>query len=151
MHFVGLEEMRPLLALGALLLANSCANKESVTVTVTWEAERDAIPSESHPFAGLWKSNLRNDWGLAIGPYTGNLYYVSFCGPGGCFGKTNHHYRPITSLTNDPVYFRVIDSDTLLVGNEESSLIYFRSKGRAATEPNKNPNLTPSSVRSRLD
>jgi hypothetical protein len=98
-----------------------------------WEAERDAVPSDSHPFGGFWKSDLSNDFGMAIGPYGAGTYYVSFCGPGGCFAKG--HYRPVTSLANDPEY-RIIDKDTIEFHGSTGWTKYYRSQGRKAPQPN---------------
>ncbi len=92
-----------------------------------WESERDAVPSESHPFAGFWKTDLSDSFGLAIGPYGEGKYYVSFCGPGGCFSKGD--YRPITPLKGDPAY-RIIDKNTIEVRGLDGSTKYYRSKGR---------------------
>jgi hypothetical protein len=47
---------------------------------------------------------------LAIGPVSSGLYYVSFCGPGGCLDRGE--YRPNTTIIDDPKY-KVIDQDTL--------------------------------------
>jgi len=79
------------------------------------EVEAQAVPSESHPLAGFWKASCddpEEDFGLAIGPMGSDTYYVSFCGPGGCFAKGD--YRPITKLVGDPKY-RVLDNDTIEV------------------------------------
>ena len=74
-----------------------------VTDDPNWHVETNASKSESHPLAGFWKSeNCDDEWGLAIGPLDENLYYVSFCGPGGCFAEGT--YRPNTRFINDPNY-----------------------------------------------
>ncbi len=96
-----------------------------------WDSERDAVPSKSHPYAGFWKSDLSDAFGLAIGPYGEGKYYVSFCGPGGCFAKGE--YRPITSLTNDAAY-RVIDANTIEVKGRDGFSKYYRSNGRKVIE-----------------
>jgi hypothetical protein len=76
-----------------------------------WHVEENAKPSESHPFGGFWKpDNCELDAGLAIGPMGENTYYVSFCGPGGCFAEGT--YRAETTIVDDPAY-RIIDDDTI--------------------------------------
>lgn len=77
-----------------------------------WEVERGAVASASYPLAGFWKSPdcSSGPFGLAIGPMGTGKYYVSFCGPGGCFQKGT--YRPVTTLYNDP-HYRVIDDNTI--------------------------------------
>ena len=64
-------------------------------------AEKAAIASPAHPYAGFWKSDgaCRDNFGLAIAPAGPDLYSVSFCGPGGCFKPGT--YRPDTPLTGD--------------------------------------------------
>jgi hypothetical protein len=55
-------------------------------------------------------------------------YYVSFCGPGGCFAEGT--YRPETPLYGDPSY-RIVDTNTIEVqgwiGTWEK---YVRCRGR---------------------
>jgi hypothetical protein len=95
-----------------------------------WEVEADARPSKEHPFAGFWKSPScdSGDWGLAIGPMETGKYYVSFCGPSGCFDKGE--YRPITTLHNDPRY-RVFDDNTIEVEGQDGFSKYIRCPGRS--------------------
>jgi hypothetical protein len=93
-----------------------------------WQAEQNAKKSQSHPLAGFWKSqNCKDDWGLAIGPMGEGKYYVSFCGPGGCFKEGT--YRPVTTLYNDPEY-KVIDENTIEVKGSGSFSVYVRCPGR---------------------
>ena len=141
--------MRVAIYTSALLMVIGC--RTATDITPHWDVERDAVPSATHPYGGFWKSDPGDDWGLAIGPYEADTYYVSFCGPGGCFAKGEGLYRPITSLTNDPDFYTVIDLNTIEVGNSESSKTYFRSEGRALTKPNKDLNQSPSYLGSRLD
>ncbi|HYW74775.1 MAG TPA: hypothetical protein VE961_27360 [Pyrinomonadaceae bacterium] len=98
-----------------------------------WEVQRDAVASASHPFAGFWKSDLSDNFGMAIGPAGAGRYYVSFCGPGGCFDKGD--YRPNTSLTGDPEY-RIVDMDNLEIHGSNGWTKYYRSQGREVTESN---------------
>lgn len=76
-----------------------------------WHVEENAVPSPTHPLAGFYKEDSCKDpWGWAIGPAGENGYYISFCGPGGCFEEGA--YRPNTSIINDPNY-KVVDEDTI--------------------------------------
>src|SRR5437763_14121357 len=120
--------MKHAVALSLLLLLSACA----ANLAQNWDVERDAVASVSHPFGGFWKSDLSNNFGMAIGPSGAGGYYVSFCGPGGCFAKGG--YRPITNLTNDPEY-RIIDNNTIEFHTVGGWTKYYRSKGREAKEP----------------
>ena len=94
-----------------------------------WEAEADAQPSQTHPLAGFWKTeDCKDNWGLAIGPMTETTYYVSFCGPGGCFEKGT--YRPETKLLQDPAY-KVIDTNAIDIKGSNGFTRYVRCPGRA--------------------
>jgi hypothetical protein len=94
-----------------------------------WEAEIDAKSSDTHPLAGFWKNDgCKPEFGLAIGPMTDTTYYVSFCGPGGCFGKGT--YRPETKLLEDPAY-KVIDANTIEVKGRDGFTRYVRCPSRA--------------------
>ncbi|MGR6874194.1 hypothetical protein ACU6U9_18240 [Pseudomonas sp. HK3] len=52
-----------------------------------WHIEKQGKPSKTHPLGGFWKRDLKNDHGLAIGKAPRGLYFISFCGPSGCFEK----------------------------------------------------------------
>jgi len=90
-----------------------------------WHIERQAKPSKTHPLGGFWKRNAKHDHGLAIGPADDNKYFISFCGPSGCFEKGK--YRPNSAIENDPD-FRVIDKDTIEVKGKKGFNKYFRVK-----------------------
>ena len=92
-----------------------------------WEVERDAQPTEAHPYGGFWKIRPQDEFGLAIGPTGADSYYVSFCGPGGCFPKGE--CRPITKLVGDPGY-RIVDSNTIEVNGTDGFTAFHRSAGR---------------------
>jgi len=77
-----------------------------------WHIIKAAKPTKSHPLGGFWKRNTRHEFGLAIGSAGKGLYFVSFCGPGGCFAKGK--YRPNTTIFGDPDY-KVIDENTIEV------------------------------------
>lgn len=93
-----------------------------------WQVERNAIPSKSHPLAGFYKDeSCKDEWGLAIGPANETQYYISFCGPGGCFPEGR--YRPNTTIYNDPNY-EVIDENTIKFKNEEGWTTHVRCHSR---------------------
>jgi Flp pilus assembly protein TadD len=126
------------IALLSCLVLNGCGTGHApqgkgVEYPPNWEVEREAIPSDSHPFGGFWKKDLSNDCGWAIGPYGKGRYYVSFCGPGGCFAKGD--YCPITSLTNDPGY-RILNINTIEMHVAAGWWTLYRSEGREIGKPN---------------
>ena len=73
-------------------------------------AEKMAVPTEEFPLAGFYKDKASHNFGFAIGPNEDGTYYISFCGPGGCFKPGT--YLPNTTIVNDPNY-EVIDNDTI--------------------------------------
>jgi hypothetical protein len=99
------------LILAIVLLATCVAVYFWYTHEPNWYVERNAVKSESHPYAGFWKGeNCKDNFGWAIGPVGENLYYISFCGPGGCFKEDT--YRPNTDIVNDLKY-NIIDENTI--------------------------------------
>ena len=92
-----------------------------------WHVERQAKPSETHPLGGFWKRDIKLDHGLAIGPTEDNKYFISFCGPSGCFAKGT--YRPDSAIEGDPDY-RVIDKNTIEVRGKNGFSKYVRVKSR---------------------
>lgn len=94
-------------------------------------AEKTAIPSETHPLAGFWKYDANDNFGLAISPAEGNLYSVSFCGPGGCFKPGT--YRPNTTIALDGDY-QVISNDTIRVRGADGWSTITRSCGRGGED-----------------
>ena len=74
-------------------------------------AEQMAIPSDEFPLAGFYKGKVTENFGFAIGPNKeSGTYYISFCGPGGCFKPGT--YLPNTTIIDDPNY-EVIDNNTI--------------------------------------
>src|SRR5208283_1062531 len=61
-------------------------------------------------FTGFWKVNCSDAFGVQIKKQPGNLFSVSFCGPGGCFAPGE--WMPNTSIAGDPKY-RVINVTTI--------------------------------------
>jgi hypothetical protein len=53
-------------------------------------------------YAGLWKRNCADAFGLQIAPLRDGLYAVSFCNHDGC--SAPGAYRPNTRIDNDPMY-----------------------------------------------
>jgi len=92
-----------------------------------WHIEKMAKPSLDYPFAGFWKKRQWHKHGLAIGPAGDGIYYISFCGPGGCFEKGQ--YRENTAIENDPNY-RIIDENTIEVKGKKGFAKYIRVKSR---------------------
>lgn len=93
-----------------------------------WHVERNAVPSKSHPLAGFYKDEGCGDsWGWAIGPANKTEYYISFCGPGGCFAEGT--YRPNTTIQNDSNY-EVVDVNTIKFKNDEGWTTHVRCPSR---------------------
>ena len=92
-----------------------------------WHVENCAKPSKSHPLGGYWKRKSHHEFGLAIGPAGEGMYYISFCGPGGCFEKGT--YRANSSIVDDPD-FNVIDINNIEVRTKRKFKRYTRSSGR---------------------
>jgi hypothetical protein len=93
-----------------------------------WHIERQAKPSKTHPLGGFWKCGIKHDHGIAIGAADDNKYFISFCGPGGCFEKGK--YRPNSAIEGDPCY-RVIDNNTIEIKGKKGFTKYVRVKSRA--------------------
>jgi hypothetical protein len=53
-------------------------------------------------YAGFWKRNCADGFGLQIRPLRGGLYAVSFCNHDGC--SAPGAYRPNTRIQSDPMY-----------------------------------------------
>jgi hypothetical protein len=77
--------------------------------TNSYTIEKQIELDPSLPYIGFWKSNCSDEFGLAIEKAASDEYYVRFCGPGGCFGKTAFTR---TKLIDDPKY-KIIDNDTI--------------------------------------
>jgi hypothetical protein len=73
-------------------------------------AEKMAIPTKEFPLSGFYKDKPTEDFGFAIGPNENGTYYISFCGPGGCFKPGT--YLPDTTIIDDSNY-GVIDNNTI--------------------------------------
>lgn len=74
-------------------------------------------------FAGFWKGNCTDAFGVQIKKQPGNLFSVSFCGPGGCFAPGK--WVPNTTIVGDPNY-RVLNPTTIEIGNGQQWTRYTR-------------------------
>ena len=86
-------------------------------------------PDPALPYIGFWKTDCGDDFGVAIQKAASNAYFVRFCGPGGCVGKTPFTR---TDLVGDPRY-RIADRDTIgitLVPGPRPSLRGLSPEGR---------------------
>jgi hypothetical protein len=66
-------------------------------------------------FTGFWKWHCSDAWGVQIKKQTGNLFSVSFCGPGGCFEPDT--WMPNTPIVGDP-HYNSINATTLAIRRE---------------------------------
>jgi len=73
---------------------------------------RESVKNIPPDFTGFWKWRCSDDWGVQIRKQTGNLFSVSFCGPGGCFEPGT--WMPNTSIAGDPKY-HYINPTTLAI------------------------------------
>jgi hypothetical protein len=89
-----------------------------------WPADR---PKPN--LSGFWKDHCEDDFGLKIESAGGDLYSISFCGPGGCFKPGT--YRPNSPIFGDQAY-RVIDGNTLEVLGGDGFSTSYRCPGPAA-------------------
>jgi len=92
-----------------------------------WYIEKQGEPSKAYPLGGFWKKDLKHDHGLAIGKAPEGLYFISFCGPSGCFEKGT--YRPNSTIVGDSDY-RTIDKNTIEVKGKRGFEIYTRARAR---------------------
>jgi len=95
-----------------------------------WHIEKEAKPTKTHPLGGFWKKNKNHEHGLAIGPAEDEKYFISFCGPGGCFEKGA--YRQNSTVVGDP-HYRILDENTIEVKGKKGYEKYFRVKQRENT------------------
>jgi hypothetical protein len=62
----------------------------------------DSVENMPADFTGFWKWRCSDAWGVQIKKQPGNLFSVSFCGPGGCFEPGT--WMPNTPIAGDPLY-----------------------------------------------
>ena len=96
-----------LIVLGLGGLATVVVRPDFGTTSYTVQAELQ--PDPALPYVGFWKTECNDNFGLAIQKAAADAYFVRFCGPGGCFGKTRFMR---TNLVNDPRY-KIVGPDTI--------------------------------------
>src|SRR5271169_2942771 len=62
----------------------------------------ESVQSAPPDFTGFWKGRCSDAFGVQIKKQTGNLFSVSFCGPGGCAEPGT--WMPNTPILGDPKY-----------------------------------------------
>ena len=114
------------LLIGFLVVSNHAAEAKSdrTVNSRTIHLLASINPGPKHPFAGFWKSECKDEFGLAIAAAGEGIYSVSFCGPGGCFKPGT--YRPNTSLVGDPAYKIESTTRLLVMGVDEKFTPYTR-------------------------
>jgi len=86
-------------------------------LTLACSDHTDPAKSKPSDFTGFWKARCSDAFGVQIKKQTGNLYSVSFCGPGGCFEPGT--WMPNTPIVGDPQY-RSINPTTLELKHGDS-------------------------------
>jgi hypothetical protein len=71
-------------------------------LTVACSDRTEPVKSTPPDFTGFWKARCSDAFGVQIKKQTGNLFSVSFCGPGGCFEPGT--WMPNTPILGDPKY-----------------------------------------------
>ena len=71
-------------------------------LTVACSNRTEPVKSAPSDFTGFWKARCSDAFGVQIKKQTGNLFSVSFCGPGGCFEPGT--WMPNTPILGDPKY-----------------------------------------------
>lgn len=93
-----------------------------------WHVVEAAVASSEHPLAGFWKQdNCYEPWGWAIGPAEPDIYYVSFCAPGGCQGAADQGTKT-TTITDDPDYL-LVNFNTMRYRFEDNWVTLVRCPG----------------------
>jgi hypothetical protein len=67
-------------------------------------------------FAGIWKSNCDDYWGVLIAPAGDALYSIMFCGLSGCMKPGE--WAPNTDIENDPMY-QVVSAKKLRIKSKK--------------------------------
>lgn len=77
--------------------------------TTSYTVQAELQPDPELPYIGFWKSDCADNFGVAVQKAAPDAYFVRFCGPGGCMGKT-----PLfrTKLIGDARY-RILDRDRI--------------------------------------
>jgi hypothetical protein len=104
-----------------LLRKSSLKSRPAVLVLLISHTVLVAACNKPIDFTGFWKGNCTDAFGVQIKKQSGNLYSVSFCGPGGCFAPGE--WTPNTTIVSDAKY-RVINATTIEVRNEKGWTIH---------------------------
>ena len=81
--------------------------------------------AENGRFNGLWRKHCKDKVGLQIENFEADLYFVSFCGRGGCMPPTKD--RPDTTVEGDPNY-NVIDDDHIQILEDDEWKDYIKCR-----------------------
>jgi hypothetical protein len=92
-------------------------------------ARAELVGNTPPDFTGFWKWHCSDAWGVQIKKQTGNLFSVSFCGPGGCFEPGA--WMPNTPIVGDPRY-NSINPTTLAIQHGDG----WQTLTRCATKTN---------------
>ena len=79
--------------------------------------------SKPADFTGFWKVNCTDAFGVQIKKQPGNLFSISFCGPGGCFAPGE--WMPNSPIVGDAKY-RVINATTIEIASGNGWTRYTR-------------------------
>lgn len=78
-------------------------------------------PDLTRNFAGFWKTECTNTFGLRIKPADRpHMYTVTFCGPGGCGDETNER----KTFINGDKQYNIVSATELQVGKAENRTTY---------------------------
>ncbi len=77
--------------------------------TNSYTIEAQLKPDPSLPYIGFWRNDCSDNFGVAVQKAGADEYYVRFCGPGGCLGKTSIMQN---KLTDNP-RVKIIDANTV--------------------------------------
>lgn len=81
--------------------------------------------AEHGRYNGLWKKGCKDKTGLQIQNFEADLYFVSFCGRGGCMPPNEK--RPDTTVEGDPNY-NVIDDDNIQILEDDEWKDYIKCR-----------------------
>jgi hypothetical protein len=90
------------------------------------EAAKNTPPD----FTGFWKARCSDAFGVQIRKQAGNLFSVSFCGPGGCFDPGA--WMPNTTVAGDPQY-HIYNPTTIAIQHGEG---YWQTYAKCTTDTN---------------
>lgn len=62
----------------------------------------------AYPYIGFWKNDCSDSFGLVVEKAEEGMYFVRFCGPGGCFGK-----GPLSRVKFGEKFITIISDSTI--------------------------------------